>query len=110
LLVIGSMLTISLLGTAASFSLSPQRGATAIVRLFISAMLCFFLYKGRRWARIVAVVLLTPTALASMAGAFITEDLGFAAISAVLSLVCTTAAVLLVFSSGAREYFARHGA
>ena len=112
--IVVTLITATLLLTACAIawrSLPPGAGrlTTSIIGLFITGVLCFFLYRGREWARWICVVLFSVSGirglihLASFGVSVRNPFLGIA-LAAIAFYLC--AAGVLVFSSSVRAYFA----
>ena len=72
MIIIGLMIAISFLTIILTILVGDKDFKTQIGNLILTATLCYFLYKGKRWARIVTIVLL---GLGTILGVFIAFQL-----------------------------------
>lgn len=80
---------------------------TTFIRLFLTILLCAYLYAGRNWARWVCVVLYTPTGLISLiAGTRYWPDPVSSGVLLGLGTIYLTFGLTLIFSGSVREFAA----
>ena len=88
------------------FSWFPSPETKDIVRFFLNCVLCWFLFKGKNWARWIMVILLT---LAGTMVFFVMvtspQDMEKAIVLYVVSFSYLVSAALLVFSKAVAGYF-----
>lgn len=76
------------------------------IRLFLTVVLCIFLYRGSNWARWVAGILLVFGAVTSMILGFgITSSTPAGLLIVLMGLVYSASAVVLIFVPSVRAYF-----
>ena len=104
--IICILLGVSLLSILLNiFSIGTGKIGTQAVRFFLTAALCFFVYKGQNWAKWVTVVLMSIAALAGLIGTLSVMAYPLlGAISFIYFILYTTVVILLLAPKSVKEF------
>ncbi len=101
LINIGTIISTTALLTSAGYPESASENiTTGIVRLFLTGLLCLYLYRGKPWAKWVSLILYALGGISALLICF--SD--FSLWSIIMATVYLVSALLLLFSKDAQSF------